>query len=100
MLQPERFDVLVLGSGTGGKLIAWHMARSCQRTAVVERRWIGVPHRSLEHVTSETECRSPYPNFGCHAAARLLCFAFGRPRLSSRVDQKWDDAMACARETA
>jgi cation diffusion facilitator CzcD-associated flavoprotein CzcO len=86
MLQPERFDVLVLGSGTGGKLIAWHMARSCQRTAVVERRWIGVPHRSLEHVTSETECRScfPCPNFGCHAAARLLCFAFGRPRLSSR----------------
>jgi hypothetical protein len=27
MPQPERFDVLVLGSGTGGKLIAWHMAR-------------------------------------------------------------------------
>ena len=37
MPQPERFDVLVLGSGTGGKLIAWHMARSGQRTAVVER---------------------------------------------------------------
>jgi pyruvate/2-oxoglutarate dehydrogenase complex dihydrolipoamide dehydrogenase (E3) component len=54
MPQPERFDVLVLGSGTGGKLIAWHMARSGQCTAVVERRWIGVPRRSLEHVTSET----------------------------------------------
>jgi glycine/D-amino acid oxidase-like deaminating enzyme len=30
MSQPERFDVLVLGSGTGGKLIAWHLARSGQ----------------------------------------------------------------------
>jgi pyruvate/2-oxoglutarate dehydrogenase complex dihydrolipoamide dehydrogenase (E3) component len=37
----EQFEVLVLGSGTGGKLVAWHMARSRRRTAVVERRWIG-----------------------------------------------------------
>jgi pyruvate/2-oxoglutarate dehydrogenase complex dihydrolipoamide dehydrogenase (E3) component len=41
MTQPERFEVLVLGSGTGGKLVAWHMAQSGRRTAVVERRWIG-----------------------------------------------------------
>jgi glycine/D-amino acid oxidase-like deaminating enzyme len=55
MPQPKRFDVLVLGSGTAGKLIAWHMARSGRRrTAVVKRRWIGGPRRSLEHGTSET----------------------------------------------
>ena len=41
MPQPEQFEVLVLGSGTGGKLVAWHMAQSGRRTAVVERRWIG-----------------------------------------------------------
>ena len=41
MSQPERFEVLVLGSGTGGKLVAWHMAKSGLRTAVVERQWIG-----------------------------------------------------------
>jgi pyruvate/2-oxoglutarate dehydrogenase complex dihydrolipoamide dehydrogenase (E3) component len=41
MSQPERFETLVLGSGQGGKLLAWHMARSGRRTAVVERRWIG-----------------------------------------------------------
>jgi pyruvate/2-oxoglutarate dehydrogenase complex dihydrolipoamide dehydrogenase (E3) component len=39
--QPERYDVLVLGSGAGGKLLAWHLARSGLRTAVVERKWIG-----------------------------------------------------------
>lgn len=41
MPEPERFEVLVLGSGTGGKLVAWHMAQSGLRTAVVERRLIG-----------------------------------------------------------
>jgi pyruvate/2-oxoglutarate dehydrogenase complex dihydrolipoamide dehydrogenase (E3) component len=41
MPEPEQFDVLVLGGGTGGKLVAWHMARSGRRTAVVERRWLG-----------------------------------------------------------
>src|ERR1700685_121682 len=39
--QPEQIDVLILGSGGGGKLTAWHMAQSGRRTAVVERRWIG-----------------------------------------------------------
>lgn len=41
MPQSEQFDILVLGSGAGGKLLAWQMARSGRRTAVVERRWIG-----------------------------------------------------------
>ena len=51
MVQPERFDVLVLGSGTAGKLIAWHMARSGQRTAVVERQWIGGARQiQVEHL--------------------------------------------------
>ena len=58
MLQPERFDVLVLGSGTGGKLIAWHMARSGQRTAVVERRWIGGSCPNIACMPSKNEIRS------------------------------------------
>jgi pyruvate/2-oxoglutarate dehydrogenase complex dihydrolipoamide dehydrogenase (E3) component len=41
MSQPEQFEVLVLGSGTAGKLVAWNMAQSGRRTAVVERQWIG-----------------------------------------------------------
>ena len=28
MSQPERFEILIFGSGQGGKLLAWHMARS------------------------------------------------------------------------
>src|ERR1700759_863475 len=41
MTEAERFDVLILGSGQGGKLLAWHMAKSGRRTAVIERRYIG-----------------------------------------------------------
>lgn len=41
MAEPEHFDILILGSGAGGKLLAWQMARSGRRTAVVERQWVG-----------------------------------------------------------
>src|SRR6266702_8372532 len=41
MSQTEPYEDVVLGSGAGGKLLAWHLARSGRRTAVVERKWIG-----------------------------------------------------------
>jgi pyruvate/2-oxoglutarate dehydrogenase complex dihydrolipoamide dehydrogenase (E3) component len=41
MAETERYDALVLGSGEGGKYLAWHLARSGQHVAVVERRLIG-----------------------------------------------------------
>src|SRR5690242_11785878 len=46
MSQPDHFDVVILGSGQGGKLLAWDLARSGKKVAVVERRWVGgsCPH--------------------------------------------------------
>ena len=41
MPDPDRFDLVVLGSGEGGKYLAWHMSRSGKRVAVVERELIG-----------------------------------------------------------
>src|ERR1700761_648290 len=38
---PEEYDVVVLGSGEGGKFIAWNLAKKGQRTAVIERKYIG-----------------------------------------------------------
>ena len=37
----ERFEVLILGSGQGGKLLAWALAREGKKVAVVERQWVG-----------------------------------------------------------
>src|SRR3984957_5254681 len=55
MPQPERFEVLVLGSGVGGKLIAWHLAQSGHKTAVVERRWIGGACPNIACMPSKNE---------------------------------------------
>jgi pyruvate/2-oxoglutarate dehydrogenase complex dihydrolipoamide dehydrogenase (E3) component len=41
METPEKYDVLVLGGGTAGKLAAWTMAKEGRRTAVVDRKYIG-----------------------------------------------------------
>lgn len=41
MNTPEKFDVLVLGGGTAGKLAAWTMAKEGRRTVVVDRKYIG-----------------------------------------------------------
>jgi pyruvate/2-oxoglutarate dehydrogenase complex dihydrolipoamide dehydrogenase (E3) component len=58
MSQSERFEILVLGSGSGGKLLAWHMGRAGRRTAVVERRWIGGSCRNVNCMPSKNEIHS------------------------------------------
>jgi pyruvate/2-oxoglutarate dehydrogenase complex dihydrolipoamide dehydrogenase (E3) component len=55
MATPERYDTLVLGSGQGGKLLAWDLARSGRRTAVVERRWIGGSCPNINCMPSKNE---------------------------------------------
>jgi pyruvate/2-oxoglutarate dehydrogenase complex dihydrolipoamide dehydrogenase (E3) component len=32
MPESERYDVVVIGSGEGGKYLAWHLAKAGQRT--------------------------------------------------------------------
>ena len=55
MSQTEHYEVLILGSGAGGKLLAWHMARSGQKTAVVERRYIGGSCPNINCLPSKNE---------------------------------------------
>src|SRR6202045_3885644 len=55
MPHPERIETLVLGSGNGGMYLAWHMARSGRRTAVVERRWIGGSCPNINCLPSKNE---------------------------------------------
>jgi pyruvate/2-oxoglutarate dehydrogenase complex dihydrolipoamide dehydrogenase (E3) component len=55
MSQPERYQDIVLGSGAGGKLLAWHLARSSRRVAVIERRWIGGSCPNIACMPSKNE---------------------------------------------
>jgi len=43
------------GSGFGGKLLAWHLARSGRKTAVVERWWIGGSCPNIACLPSKNE---------------------------------------------
>ena len=55
MTETEQFEILILGSGEAGKLLAWHMAGSGRRTAVVERRWIGGSCPNIACLPSKNE---------------------------------------------
>jgi len=51
----QQYEVLVLGSGVGGKLLSWHMASAGHRTAVVERRYIGGSCPNINCLPSKNE---------------------------------------------
>lgn len=41
MGQPEEYDLVILGSGAGAKLLAWTFASRGQRVAAIERKFVG-----------------------------------------------------------
>jgi pyruvate/2-oxoglutarate dehydrogenase complex dihydrolipoamide dehydrogenase (E3) component len=71
MSQPKPYEDLVLGSGAGGKLLAWHLARSGRRVAVVERRWIGGSCPNTNCLPSKNEIWSAKVADLLHHAARF-----------------------------
>jgi pyruvate/2-oxoglutarate dehydrogenase complex dihydrolipoamide dehydrogenase (E3) component len=71
MSQPERYQDLVLGSGAGGKLLAWHLARSGRRVAVVERRYVGGSCPNINCLPSKNEVWSAKVADLVHHAAQF-----------------------------
>ena len=51
----EKYKNLIIGSGGGGKLLSWHLAPKGERTAVVERRWIGGSCPNINCLPSKNE---------------------------------------------
>jgi pyruvate/2-oxoglutarate dehydrogenase complex dihydrolipoamide dehydrogenase (E3) component len=83
MSQPEHFEMLVLGSGEGGKYLSWHMAKSGHRSAVVERKLIGGSCPNTNCLPSKNEIWSAKVADLVHHANR-----FGMVTGSSVVDMK------------
>jgi pyruvate/2-oxoglutarate dehydrogenase complex dihydrolipoamide dehydrogenase (E3) component len=81
MSQTERFEALVLGSGEGGKYLTWHLAKSGQCTAVVERKWIGGSCPNINCLPSKNEIWSAKVADLMHHAAK-----FGMVTGSTQVD--------------
>jgi len=64
MSQPEPFEMLVLGSGEGGKFLAWHLAKSGQnqfRPRWVRNPGVNVSVVGVEPHLSQRTARSPVP---------------------------------------
>ena len=70
MSESEAFDVVILGSGQGGKRLAWHLGRSGKKVIVVERRWVGGSCPAVACLPSKNELWSArVAHFARHAAS-------------------------------
>ena len=71
MTEAERYDAVVIGSGEGGKYLAWDMAQAGQKVAVMERRWIGGSCPNINCLPSKNEVWSAKVADLLHHAARF-----------------------------
>jgi pyruvate/2-oxoglutarate dehydrogenase complex dihydrolipoamide dehydrogenase (E3) component len=70
----EDFDLVVLGSGEGGKYLAWTMAKQGQKVALVERKYIGgacpniacLPSKNVIHSAKVASYFRRGEEFGIH----------------------------------
>src|ERR1700730_5911560 len=51
----DSYQHVIIGSGEGGKYLAWHLAQSGQPTVVLERRWIGGSCPNVNCLPSKNE---------------------------------------------
>jgi pyruvate/2-oxoglutarate dehydrogenase complex dihydrolipoamide dehydrogenase (E3) component len=92
--EPEKYDTLVLGSGTGGKLIAWTMAREGKRTAAIERKYIGgacpniacLPSKNIIHSAKVVSLFSRHQEFGIETGPFTVNMAGVYARKKKMVD--------------
>jgi 2-haloacid dehalogenase len=64
----EHFDALVLGSGQGGKPLAWHIAQAGRCTAVVKRHWVGGSFPNIACMPNKNEIWGRIGHLAHHAA--------------------------------
>src|ERR1700742_4031634 len=96
MSQIEQFDVVILGSGQGGKLLAWHLGRSGKKIAVVERRWVGGSCPAVACLPSKNELWSARvahvvrhaAHFGTHVDAVRTDMREVRRRKQDMIDRE------------
>jgi pyruvate/2-oxoglutarate dehydrogenase complex dihydrolipoamide dehydrogenase (E3) component/pimeloyl-ACP methyl ester carboxylesterase len=93
-MSTENYPNIVIGSGEGGKYLAWHLAGSGQKTAVIERRWIGGSCPNVNCLPSKNEIWSAKVNhlvyrgseFGSTAVPEPVNIAVVRQRKRAMVD--------------
>jgi len=90
----EKFDVLVLGGGTAGKLAAWTMATEGKRTAVVDRKYVGgscpniacLPSKNVIHSAKVASLVARHREFGIETGPITIDMAGVYARKRDMVD--------------
>lgn len=97
--QPEEFDLVILGGGTGSTIAAWTFAGQGQRVAVIERKYIGgscpniacLPSKNIIHSAKVASYVRRSEEFGIpnREFAVDMCAVRERKR---RMVSSWNDA--------
>src|SRR5580692_8862872 len=90
----EKYDILVLGSGAAGKLMAWTMAKEGRRTAVVDRKYIGgscpnvacLPSKNVIHSAKVASLVGRHREFGIETGPISIDMAGVYERKRKMVD--------------
>src|SRR5580704_182000 len=91
---PEEYDIVVLGSGEGGKYLAWTFAQQGKRVAVVERKLIGgacpniacLPSKNVIHSAKVASYFRRGAEFGLKTESFQVDMAAVRRRKRDMVD--------------
>ena len=96
MSEAEQYDVLVLGSGTAGKLMAWSLAEKGNRTAAIERKYIGgscqniacLPSKNVIHTAKVASLTERHDEFGIRTGPITVDMAGVYARKRQMVDSQ------------
>ena len=94
MLPTENYEVLILGSGEAGKYLAWTLAGSGKRTALVERMYVGgscpniacLPSKNVVHSATVASYFRRSQEFGIQAQNWSVDMVGVRARKRRMVD--------------
>lgn len=81
--QPEQYDLVILGGGTGGTIAAWTFAGQGQRVAVIERKYVGGSCPNIACLPSKNVIHSAKV-----ASYLRRCDEFGIPKRDFAVDMR------------
>ncbi len=107
MPETERFTNIVFGGGTGGKIVAWTLAAEGQRTAQVERRWIGgschniacMPSKNVIHSAKVASLFARGAEFGIESGAYSINMERVRERKRKMVEADVKEHLAKYKQT-
>jgi len=84
----QNYKNVIIGSGEGGKYLAWHLAQSGQSTVVVERRWIGGSCPNVNCLPSKNEIWSAKVADLTHHASKFGITSASAPSDMSAVRKR------------